>query len=102
MDGRESRTMEPGMNERLSFAHRVQEIRVDLYGEQGVPLLAAAMHLPTQTWLNFEAGCTIPAQVILRFIDLTSANPHWLLTGSGEKYRDDSPDPTRFGRAPIP
>ena len=94
--------MENGPNERREFAQRVREIRVDLYGEQGAPLLAAAMHLPTQTWLNFEAGCTIPAQVILRFIDLTSANPHWLLTGRGGKYLDVSPDPSRSRRTPIP
>ncbi len=94
--------MESGTKWRMPFAQRVREIRLDLYGEHGAPLLAAAMHLPTRTWLNFEAGCTMPARVILHFIDLTSANPHWLLTGRGEKYQDDSPDPTRFRRDPIP
>ena len=94
--------MEPGTSERLPFARRVREIRVDLYGEQGVPHLAAAMHLPAPTWLNYEAGCTIPALVILRFIELTSANPQWLLTGRGEKYQDDAPDPTRSRRGPPP
>jgi hypothetical protein len=94
--------MENGRNERWEFARRVREVRVDLYGEQGAPLLAAAMRLPTQTWLNFEAGCTIPALVILRFIDLTSANPHWLLTGDGGKYLEDAPDPGRSRRTPIP
>ncbi len=87
-------------NERWTFAQRIREIRVDLYGEQGAPVLAAALHLPTQTWLNFEAGCTIPAQVILRLIDLTSVNPHWLLTGEGEKFLDDAPDPTRARPGP--
>ena len=94
--------MEPETNERLPFARRVREIRVDLYGEEGVPRLAAALHLPVPTWLNYEAGCTIPALVILRFIELTSVNPHWLLTGSGERYRDDAPDPARSGREPSP
>jgi hypothetical protein len=94
--------MENGTDERREIARRVREIRVDLYGEQGAPFLATAIHLPTPTWLNFEAGCTIPAQVILRFIDLTSANPHWLLTGRGAKYLDDAPDPSRPRRTSIP
>ena len=33
-----------------------------------------------------QQGCTISAQVILRFIEVTAAHPHWLLTGEGEKY----------------
>ena len=31
-------------------------------------------------------GRTIPAKVILRFIEITSAHPHWLLTGEGSRY----------------
>ena len=60
-------------NERCNIAHRVQEIRTELYGERGCSELANALHLPAQTWLNYEAGCTIPAQVILRLIDLIQA-----------------------------
>ena len=33
-----------------------------------------------------EAGETIPALIILRFIEVTSAHPHWLLTGEGCRY----------------
>jgi hypothetical protein len=40
--------------------------------------------------------------VILRFIDLTLVNPHWLLTGHGGKYREDAPDPGRSRWTPIP
>ncbi len=29
---------------------------------------------------------TIPAEVILQFIEITEANPHWLLTGDGPRY----------------
>ena len=68
------------------LAHRVREVREELFGENGGPLLAASLRLPFRTWLNYEAGCTIPAQIILRFIEMTDAHPHWLLTGAGEKY----------------
>ena len=68
------------------LASRVREIREELFGEHGGPLLADALRLPYRTWANYEAGCTIPAQVILRFIEFTRTDPHWLLTGEGEKY----------------
>jgi DNA-binding transcriptional regulator YiaG len=73
------------------LARRFREIREELYGENGGPLLAAALGTPFRTVLNYEDGCTIPAQAILRFIEVTNAHPHWLLTGEGEKYlaRDD-------------
>ncbi len=37
---------------------------------------------------NYESGVTIPAVVILRFVEITGANPRWLLTGRGDKYGD--------------
>lgn len=74
-----------------ALAGRIREIREDLFGLHGGPMLAEALRLPFRTWMNYEDGCTIPAPVILRFIELTRADPHWLLTGEGQKYliRDD-------------
>jgi hypothetical protein len=69
------------------LARRVREVREDLYGQHGGPMLASELGLPFRTWHNYESGCTIPAPTILRFIELTDAHPHWLLTGAGEKYR---------------
>jgi hypothetical protein len=71
---------------RHDLARRIREIREDLYGEHGGPLLAEALDLPFRTWHNYEGGCTIPAHSILRFIEVTDAHPHWLLTGEGEKF----------------
>jgi hypothetical protein len=71
----------------VHLALRVRQIRRELFGEYGAHLLAEALQLPTQTWLNYEAGVTIPAIVLLAFIDTTGADPHWLLTGVGDKYR---------------
>jgi hypothetical protein len=69
-----------------NLALRIREIRQELYGEHGGPMVAEALQIPFRTWLNYECGCTIPAPSILRFIELTKANPHWLLTGHGDKY----------------
>jgi hypothetical protein len=71
---------------KTDLARRVRQIRQELFGEHGGPILAEALQLPFRTWHNYEAGCTIPAQSILRFIEVTDAHPHWLLTGEGEKY----------------
>ena len=70
-----------------SLAQRVREIREDLFGEDG-GAMADALGLRHATWRNYESGVTIPAPVILHFIDVTGAEPHWLRTGEGAKYRD--------------
>ena len=46
-----------------------------------------ASDIPALTWDHFENGVTIPARIILQFIELTGVEPHWLLTGNGERYR---------------
>jgi hypothetical protein len=71
---------------KFGLARRVREVREDLYGLHGGPLLAEKMSIPFRTWYNYESGCTIPAQTILRFIEVTEVNPHWLLTGEGERF----------------
>jgi hypothetical protein len=75
----------------LTLAQRVKEIRLERYGEEGGPKVAHALDLPLRTWLNYEAGVTIPALVILQFIQLTGVSPQWLLGGQCEKYREMSP-----------
>lgn len=76
-----------------ALADRVRQIRRDLYGAYGGPVLAEVLQLPFRTWANYESGYTIPAQVILRFIEVTRADPHWLLTGEGQPYLEtDAPE----------
>jgi hypothetical protein len=70
----------------FEVAKRVCEVRLDLYGQCGAPLLAEALGLPTASWLNFERGVNMPAHVLLAFLDLTGANPTWLLSGAGSRY----------------
>ena len=66
---------------------RIVEVRRDLFGDEGIPAIADALHLPHRTWMNYEKGVVMPAAVLLCFLDLTSVDPHWLLTGSGPKYQ---------------
>lgn len=73
---------------RSGLAERVLEVRRELYGDHGGPDLAAALGLPQRTWADYEQGVAIPADVMLRFLEQTGADPHWLLTGRGPKYVD--------------
>lgn len=70
---------------------------MELYGEDGGPMLAEALDLPPRTWANYEMGVTVPAPVVLRLIELTGACPHWLLTGEPPRYSAEG-----WGSCPKP
>jgi hypothetical protein len=76
---------------KCDLGHRIREIRKALYGEHGGPLLAKELKVPFPSLHDYENGCTIPAESLLRFIELTGAHPHWLLTGDGERFLDHDP-----------
>jgi hypothetical protein len=73
------------------LARRFIEVRRDLYGDHGGPLMAKAMNLPFRTWANYEAGVVMPAHILLVFLEVTGVDPRWLLTGEGESYRHRVP-----------
>ncbi len=72
---------------KASLSRRLREIRQELFGEHGGPELARRLGLPARTWYNYETGVTVPAEVLLAFIEQTGASPTWLLNGEGGKYR---------------
>jgi hypothetical protein len=72
---------------RINLARRIREVRLGLYGEEDVWTLAEALSLPVRTWQNYERGVTMPADVLLEFLEVTDTDPHWLLTGEGERIR---------------
>jgi len=77
--------MTRSITESQRISQRIREIRHELYGEEGVSVLARTLGVPVKTWRNFENGVVIPGVVILRFIEVTGANPQWLLSGEGER-----------------
>ena len=74
-----------------ALSERLREIRRELFGEHGGPELARRLNLPARQWYNYETGVTVPAEVLLRFIEQTNANPLWLLNGEGECYGTAGP-----------
>lgn len=81
------KTPKTRVNVKASLSRRLREIRTELFGEHGGPELARRLNLPARTWYNYETGVTVPAEILLSFVDQTGANPAWLLSGDGPKYR---------------
>jgi Peptidase S24-like len=76
------------------LSDRLRSLRTEFYGERGGPDLARTLGIPVRTWYNYENGVTVPAEIILRIVELTSVEPVWLLRGDGPKYRETGPNPT--------
>jgi hypothetical protein len=95
------KTPKTRINVKASLSRRLREIRQELFGEHGGPELARRLSLPARTWYNYETGVTVPAEVLLGFIDQTGANPLWLLTGEGMKYRHHNSELELSDLSPI-
>jgi hypothetical protein len=78
------------VNVKASLSRRLREIRQELFGDHGGPELARRLNLPARTWYNYETGVTVPAEVLLGFIEQTGANPIYLISGEGSKFRRSS------------
>ncbi len=89
------------VNVKASLSRRLREIRQEIFGEHGGPELARRLSLPARTWYNYETGVTVPAEVLLGFIEQTGANPNWLLNGEGPRYRHASDDRLLSELSPV-
>jgi hypothetical protein len=69
-----------------ALSHRIHTVRLQLYGECGGPILAQLLGIPQRRLTRIEAGGPIPAEILLKLIDVTGVNPGWLLSGEGERY----------------
>src|SRR3954449_6584582 len=89
------------VNVKAQLSSRLREIRQELFGEHGGPELARRLNLPARTWYNYETGVTVPAEVLLNFIDQTGTNPIWLLGGKGAKFRRGLEDMVLSELSPV-
>jgi hypothetical protein len=72
--------------ENSALSDRVRIVRTVLFGERGGPILARRLRVPQRTLARMEEGRPIAGELILKLIEVTGANPHWLLYGEGEKF----------------
>jgi predicted ester cyclase len=75
---------------RQDLSARLRLIREEICGAHGGPEMARRLNIPARTWYNYETGVTVPADVLLAFLDNTGVDPHWLMTGDEPKYRCDN------------
>jgi hypothetical protein len=98
-DNRSSEVIMPTQDVRqATIAQRLCEVRQEVFGTDGGPVLAAALHLPARTWRSYEAGANIPARVLLRFSEISGASLLWLLTGEGGRFADRGRSGVAVGR----
>jgi hypothetical protein len=81
------KTLPESLRAKLALAERLSTLRLELFGDRGGPEMARRLEIPVRTWYNYEGGVTVPAEVVLRIIELTSVEPGWLLHGNGPKFR---------------
>jgi len=62
------KTLPDSVRAKCSLAERLGALRAELFGERGGPELARRLGIPVRTWYNYEAGVTIPAEIVLRII----------------------------------
>ena len=85
------RTQPESVHARWQLSTRMRTIRKEQFGERGTAEIARQIGIPNRSWYSYETGVTIPAEVMLRFVELTLVEPHWLLHGQGPKYRTPAP-----------
>jgi hypothetical protein len=95
------KTLPESVRAKLALAERLAGLRSELFGERGGPEMARRLGIPVRTWYNYEAGVTVPAEVILKIIELTAIEPSWLLHGKGPKFRQGGPERRETGSPPA-
>ena len=69
----------------FSFGMRMGCVRED--AELSMNKMAKILGIAPSTWKNYEEDVTFPAtELIMKFCDLFSVNPHWLMTNYGDMY----------------
>jgi hypothetical protein len=95
------KTLPESVRAKLALAERLAALRSELFGDRGGPEMARRLGIPVRTWYNYEGGVTVPAEVALKIIELTSVEPAWLLRGEGPKFRRPRSERLETGASPT-
>jgi Peptidase S24-like len=95
------KTLPESVRAKLALAERLAALRSELFGDRGGPEMARRLGIPVRTWYNYEGGVTVPAEVALKIIELTSVEPAWLLHGEGPKFRRPRSERIETGASPA-
>jgi phage repressor protein C with HTH and peptisase S24 domain len=95
------KTLPESVRAKLALAERLAALRSELYGDRGGPEMARRLGIPVRTWYNYEGGVTVPAEVILKIIELTAVEAGWLLHGEEPKFRNQLTERGERGGQPA-
>jgi len=95
------KTLPESVRAKMALAERLAALRSELYGDRGGPEMARRLGIPVRTWYNYEGGVTVPAEVILKIIELTAVEAGWLLHGEEPKFRNQMTDRGERGGPPA-
>jgi hypothetical protein len=95
------KTLPESVRAKLLLAERLAALRSELFGDRGGPEMARRLGIPVRTWYNYEGGVTVPAEVILKIIELTAVEPVWLSHGEGPKFRTAQPERREGSASPA-
>jgi hypothetical protein len=88
------KTLPTVLRTKQHLAQRITALRIELFGPRGGPELARRLGIPTRTWYNYEGGITVPGEILLKIVEVTSVEPMWLLHGRGPKFSNLRHDST--------
>src|SRR5580693_664256 len=86
------KTLPESVRAKMALAERLAALRLELFGDRGGPEMARRLGIPVRTWYNYEGGVTVPAEVVLKIIELTAVEAGWLLHGEEPKFRNARPE----------
>ena len=84
------KTLPESVRAKLALAERLAALRSELYGDRGGPEMARRLGIPVRTWYNYEGGVTVPAEVILKIIELTAVEAGVALARRGTEVPPSS------------
>lgn len=59
------------VSKKMELASKIKQLRIMKFGDRGGPELARKLGVPVRTWYNYEAGVTIPGEILLSFLQIT-------------------------------
>jgi hypothetical protein len=95
------KTLPESVRAKLALAERLAALRLELFGDRGGPEMARRLGIPVRTWYNYEGGVTVPAEVVLKIIELTAVEAGWLLHGEEPKFRHSAGERGPTGAQPT-
>ena len=72
----------PAYGRHRALSERLCRARIAHFGIDGVAELSRRLGVPERTWRHYEAGVTKPADVVLRFMEMTGVTACDLLQDS--------------------